>query len=365
MAKFAVTVETIEKTWPHPNADRLELASVKGMAFQFGVPKDKYKVGDPVIYIPLDSVLPDPIIERLGARNFLAGKAKNRTKTVTLRGQISQGLVCPPEDLLDFTGIFRDEIEPGLDLTTQLNIVKYEPPEIFTTEGVLLPLPEGLGYYDIEGADRYPQIIDLLMDKRVQITEKMEGSNMTAFLREDGCKEVCQHGYLIGSFPEGDPRRDNPNTYVGAAQQGGLMKYLEEFYHERGTEHRGPQVGLRGELLGPGVQGNIYKLKTHEVRLFDTKIGNQYMNAAVFEARFPAERRVPVIASNVILREWLESRTIQEASNGMSLLNPQVRREGIVIKPMIEEYVDFGDGHTQRLIIKQRSPIYLAKEKDE
>lgn len=98
--------------------------------------------------------------------------------------------------------------------------------------------------------------------------------------------------------------------------------------------------------------------------MFDIKIGGRYVAPDAFENWLPDPMvRVPVLAKGVTLREWLNGRGIQEASNGMSLLNPNVRREGIVIKPMTEEYVDFGDGHRQRLIIKQRSPLYLAKEK--
>ena len=98
--------------------------------------------------------------------------------------------------------------------------------------------------------------------------------------------------------------------------------------------------------------------------LFDAKLDGTYLNAKPFEELFAPQNRVPVIASGGILRDWLAGRTLQEASNGMSLLNPKVRREGVVIKPMVEESIDFGDGCLQRLILKQRSPEYLAKEGD-
>ena len=66
---------------------------------------------------------------------------------------------------------------------------------------------------------------------------------------------------------------------------------------------------------------------------------------------------VPVLHVGT-LREWLDGKTIKEASNGESELHP-VLREGVVIRPLEEQRDDkFG-----RIIIKQRSPEYLAKSK--
>ena len=68
--------------------------------------------------------------------------------------------------------------------------------------------------------------------------------------------------------------------------------------------------------------------------------------------------------TGITLGDWLNGRTVQEASTKASCLAHMTLSEGIVIRPWREEkYVDFGDGRPQRLIIKQRSPEYLAKEK--
>lgn len=351
MATFRVDMARIAEVKNHPTGDRLDLAKVEGIGFQFCVGRNEYKVGDTVVYFPIDAVLPDQIADGLNIRNFLAGPQKSRVKTVKLRDQISQGLVCKP------SAVFPEgtEVPPvGTDVAALLGVTKYEPPEVFVAGARLLPLPEGLGYYDIEGAERYGAVVDLLMDSLVYITEKAEGSNSSTVMMPDGMVNVCQHGYLIAV--DGGAT----NTYMEAAKRGGHLEILDSL--QTGELQ---MVALRGELLGPNIQGNIYKLPKHEIRLFDVKVGGRYMGPEEFEATVPdSGKRVPVIAKGVILREWLAGRTLQEASNGMSLLNPQVRREGIVIRPMVEQYVDFGDGRKQRLIIKQRSPIYLAKEKD-
>jgi RNA ligase (TIGR02306 family) len=351
MSLFAVTIERIEKVWAHPDADRLDLGSVEGLAFQFCIGKGQYKVGDTVVYIPVDAVLPDALIDRLDLRNMLAGAQRNRVKTVQLRGQISQGLVVRPESVLP-----EEMPVPAVktDITELLGVTKYEPPEVFIPGGKLIPLPDGLGVYDIEGADRFAQVVEMLMDKPCYITEKVEGDNTALVHLLSGETVTCQRGYIIQME---DASTHNP--YEKAFVLCGFLDTLNTL-----TEIReNTLIALRGELLGPGIHKNIYGLTDLEVRLFDIKIREIYLNPDELEALIPPRLRVPVISKGSTLREWLAGRSIQEASNGMSLLNPNVRREGIVIKPMVEEYVDFGDGHRQRLIIKQRSPLYLAKEK--
>lgn len=80
MSFFGVTIEKIGTVVNHPNADRLDIATLQGRSFQFIVQKGLYKSGDKVIYFPVDSVLDDWVISRLGLdgkfnrtifRNFL------------------------------------------------------------------------------------------------------------------------------------------------------------------------------------------------------------------------------------------------------------------------------------------------------
>lgn len=343
MAFFAVTLEKIAQITAHPNADRLEIATLVGLGFQFCIRKGEYQPGDSIVYFPIDSLLPPPLINTLSVGNMLAGAAKNRVKTVQLRGQISQGLVCRPETV---------NVDPAQnnDLTQLLGVTKYEPPELFIPGAILHPLPHGLGVYDIEGADRYVAVLELLLDLPVLITEKLEGTNHATVKTAMNDKVVCQRGNLIVELPEVE------NTYWKAARTLGLLDLLEQI-----PAQLGEIVALRGEMIGPGIQKNIYGCKRPEVRLFDVKVGHKYLDAEDFLQQIPPQLRVPVLNAGQTLRQWLAGRTLQEASNGKSSLSEHAR-EGIVVRPMHEMYVDFGDGHPQRLILKQRSPLYLAKE---
>ena len=347
MSTFAVVQKKISKISPHTNADKLELGQVEGMTYQFVVQKGLYKVGDEVVYFPIDSLLPQELIQQQGIANFMAGKEKNRIKTCRLRSEISQGYVAPVSSIKQY---LKTDILPE-DLTTTLGIVKYEPPEIMTHSGNLVRLPEQVYVYDIEGCDQFPDIVEKLMDKKVFITEKLEGSNMATAVDMGNKIYVCQHNYAIENLPDHEE-----HTFWQIAKNEGIIDALYRLQ----TLFPNSTLTIRSEALGPGIQGNLYNFKKHTTRIFDVEINRR---AVEFPELLPLlekiglkDKFVPVIASNITLREWLNGRTLQQASNGRSTLIDKIR-EGIVIKPMKEQYiVGFG-----RLFIKQRDPLYLDK----
>jgi len=362
VAFFGVTKEIIEESKPHPNADRLDLTKVTGMSFQFVTGKGTYKPGDLVLHFPLDSLIPDGLAEKLGVKGLLAGKDKNRVKTVRLRSELSMGLLGSFEKLLPEEKRklrFKTEEDEGKFFANHFGVTKYEPPITAVKGGIhggnLGGLPCNLGIYDIEGADRYAEALAELMDQRVWITEKVEGTNGSwtySVLDQKFYANTRKHTVL--------PSEDVPKPpYWKLGEMQGLFQLLENLTHSATTH-----VTLYGEVLGGGIQGNIYRLKEPKVLLFDIKVDNLFIRSYDF---FTLKRRysfesVPLIEKDVVLREWLDGRTIQEASNGVSFLGDgNTRREGIVIKPSDERYSPLLHG---RLILKQRSPEYLLKEKN-
>jgi len=351
MATFKVEALKLSKVYKHPNADRLELGQVEGMSFQFCIPKDVYTVGETVVYFPIDSILPQEFIKQQNIANFLAGKDKNRVKTVALRKEISQGYVAPLKSVLDYLKV---ETLPD-DITSAMGVVKYEPPEVMTSTANLVRLPEHVYMYDIEGCDRFPDILNRLLDKRVVITEKLEGSNFGTSINPEGIVVVNQRQYAIENIPDKEE-----HTFWKIARQEGIVDMIT-------TLHRlypNQTVTIRGEALGPKIQGNYYGFSKYTVRVYELEIDGKAvaykdLNDVLLKANLVEGWKrlfVPILAENIILRDWLGTKTIQEASNGTSLLIDKLR-EGIVIKPMEEEYVDgFG-----RLFLKQRDPIYLDK----
>jgi RNA ligase (TIGR02306 family) len=346
MAFFGVTVEEIGSVAPIPGADRIEVAQLRGKDFQFVIGKGAFAPGDRCLYFPIDSVLPGPLAEALGVAGKLAGKDKNRVKTVKLRGQISQGIVAPtslvPGELLS---------QGEGALTTHLGVTKYDPPEIVCQDATLVELPDGVSVYDIEGADRYTTQAALLFEGDVMVTEKVEGSNFSVLVRPDGTLLVNQRTKTIV------PREGAEHTFWKIAREHRVL----DFVRALAGKYPGLSVNVYGEALGPGIQGNLYKLKGHEVRFFDIRVGYNWLSSQEFlgaVASFyerPDDVLAPVLHRGP-LASWLAGRSIKEASNGRSQL-ADVLREGVVIRPAVERQIpDFG-----RLLLKQRSPEYLAK----
>ena len=351
MAFFGVTIEEIGTLSPIAGADSIDCATLKGITFSMVVKKGQYNVGDKVVYFPLDFLIPDEVLKTIGLfdekqnKGRLSGKTGNRVKTMTLRGCLSQGVVAPLSILPDPT-----ETNPEA-LTAILGVTKFEAQPVICQNATLLPLPSGLSAYDIEGCERFGDILNTLQDKEVVITEKLEGTNFS--ITWDATLQklfVNQRNFTI------EEKEGEKHTFWKVAEDMGLVREIESY-----GKHYNKTVTLYGELIGPSVSKNIYQLKQTDVRFFDLKVNGEFLSHNLFThfvehyVKLP-QKIVPVLFVGK-LSDFLNGKTVQEASNGTSVLFP-VLREGIVIKPTIEENI-YGFG---RLILKQRSPQYLNKE---
>ena len=349
MAFFGVTKEKIASIIPCPNSDFLDICRLENLSFQFVVKKDQWKVGDECLYLPVDAIVPETILEQIGLKGKLSGKNKNRVKTIELRKQISQGIIIPTS----FIDGLADSSQEAI--TKFLGIEKYEPEEIIEASCRLLPLKLGLSPYDIEGCERFPITFARLMDIPVVISEKLEGRNSSiSYDWRDKKIYVNQKNFTILEL------EDKTNTWWNVFRKNCLIEKMEQIYLEvaklKGTDE---YLTIYGETIGPAIQENIYKLKTHSFVCFDIKYGNRYLGWEDFKNITKAfdVTTVPILAENMTLKAWLDGKTIYDASNGKSLLFDTLR-EGVVIKPVDEEYSEELRG---RCFLKQRSPKYLAK----
>lgn len=350
MSTFAVELRKIAEIIPHHNADRLALAKVEGLDYQFVIPKDVYQVGEPAIYFPIDSLLPLPLIEKLGLVGRLSGAAKNRIKTVRLRGEISQGIVGKIAEIQELLPSGIEDLSQ-INLTEVLGVTKFEPEPIICLDGTLVRLPEGVPAYDIEGCDRFVSVANEIMEVPVWISEKLEGTNFSVTVRVDGTVFVNQRNH---SILEVDGKE---HDFWRVARKQGLIDAAKEMLAVLTAK----QLTLRGELVGPRIQKNLYRLKDLQVFIFDVLVDYAYVEVArlfSLAKQFGLEQSlVPTLAYDVILRDFLNGQSIKEVSNGTSVL-ANTTREGIVIKPMQEMTSEMLGG---RLVLKQRSPVYLAK----
>jgi len=343
MSEFSVKVVRIEQLLNIEGADVIELAKVNDCGYQFVVKKGDFQIGDLAVYFPLDALIPQWILEKMGLwkddKGLLSGSDGNRVKTIKLRGQISQGLLAS-QNVFDAKLVF------DADLTQILGVEKYEPVPIFSKGANLRKLSPELSKYDIENAEKYPHVLDKL--RLVVITEKLEGSNFSYLLRKDGSTALCSRNYVLTDY------QDN-HIWALALKSEGIHDKLQAVLDANHSEF----VALQGEIVGTGIQGNIYHLNEHRVYAFDIIADGQYIDALDFRSFCDTYsiRQVPHLHTGY-LDEFLNGETLQGASNGNSLICPTLR-EGIVVKPFIESWhSDIG-----RLILKQRDPIYLSKQK--
>lgn len=302
MSELVVQVTTIDDLRSHPNADALEIATVKG--WQVVVVKDKWQVGRRAVYFPPDTVLPQEVSDRFGVTKYLS---KGRIRCTKLRGEPSFGLVVEP-----------DENWPvGADVAVHYGATKYEPPAPASPDA--LPdhplFPE---YTEIENLRNYP---DVLIDgESVVLTEKVDGTN-------------ARIGLIEGEIMAGsrELRRKEPQDYASSHYWFPLTVPGVRDLLESQREHR--QVVLFGEVFGSKIQHVNYGLKdTIAFRAFDLMIDGRYLDYEPFTevmVQF-AIPTMPVVAMGEYSLDF-----VRRHAGGKSLL-AEHGREGVVVRPLKE-----------------------------
>lgn len=341
MRKMA-TIRKIDETRPIPDADAIECAVIGGWTVV--VKKGEFKIGDLAVYCEIDSWIPTelaPFLSKGKEPRVYNGVSGERLKTVRLRGQISQGLLLPIE--VAFPGSDREFwwSQVDTDVSERLGIQKWEAPIPAQLAGqVRGNFPTAIPKTDQERCQNLKKEINAAIDAGLEfeVTEKLEGSSCTMYLDLEGEFHVCSRNL--------DLKFDENNTFWKVAK-----KYdVENELRAAGA----PGYAVQGELIGPGIQGNIYKLTDFEFRVFDVY--------NVQEGRYltPGERAVFVsnlgLSHVPILRTRMKLLPVQgtlELAEGKSVLNDKQEREGLVFK-------EINGGMTFKAISNQ----YLLKSKD-
>ncbi len=357
MSSFAVEVIKILNIIPHPNADRLEIAQIKG--WQCIIGKGTQKIGDLVVYIPIDSILPTELEERL----FKDSKVKlsgHRIRTIKLRGAISQGMIASFEQL----GI--PSYSENTDLAKILGITKFEPIERLTTRGGKVVSrknsnPNFSKYTDIENYKNYPNGFG--PDDEVVVTEKIHGTNFRAgcvrCVADTWWKKILgffnwlpEYEFVFGShnvqLHNGNPLKCEVacnNVYKKAVEKYKLREILE------------PGEVIYAEIYGYGIQdGYNYGCGPGEFGMvvFDLMLDGQYQNTSNLIA-FCETRGF--IMPPILYQGQFDLNKIKGLTIGNSVLVPSQKvREGVVIKPIKESMAYFG-----RKVLKLVSDEYLLQ----
>ena len=335
MRKLA-TIRKIDALRPIPDADAIECAVIGGWTAV--VKKGEFKAGDLAVYCEIDSWIPHvlaPFLSKGKEPRVFDGIAGERLRTMKLRGQLSQGLLLPLDHInAKFYGnalvisndneIF-DVLKEGNDVSELLGIIKYEAPIPAQLAGEVKGMfPGWIQKTDQERVQNLTEEFDYwLREQHVwEVTEKLDGSSMTVYLR-DGEFGVCSR-----------------NLELKPSETNSLWKVAVRNDLELKLRRANRNLALQGELIGEGIQGNPYKQKGQEFFLFDIYDidASKYLTPAERNA-FVEEhdiKHVPVLAFGAELWDTLGINSIDnilkfaEGKSVMGMIGCE--REGLVFK---------------------------------
>lgn len=330
ISRKLASIQVVKDIIPIKDADTIEVVRVLG--WNVVVKKGEFKIGDKVVYCEVDSLFPEkPEFEFLRKVNF-------RIKTIRLRGVYSQG-ICFPLSILP-EGIYKE----GYDVTDILEVSKYEPPIPVDLAGEAKgSFPSFLPKTDETRIQCLENILTKYLGTLSYYSEKLDGTSSTFYLNE-GEFGVC--GKNIEWL------NSEKNTYWQMARKYDIEKKLRSV---------GKNIAIQGEIIGEGIQRNKYKLGKNERRLyiFNAFDIDRYTYLSFHDfielIRDLNLETVPILDSNFKLSNDIDYLT--ELSKGNSIINPKVRREGIVIRPLFEK-TDMALG---RLSFKAINPEFLLK----
>lgn len=320
MRKLA-TIRRIDELNPIEGADKIEVATVGG--WKVVAQKGLYNVGDLAVYFEIDSFIPTTVAPFLTKPSHYPkvfnGIEGERLKTVKLRGQLSQGLLMPLQEI-PCEEVGGPAYYDGQDVTELLGIQKWEAPIPAQLAGqVRGNFPTEVPKTDQERVQNLKkELAQYVADGDVwEITEKLDGSSCTYYLDLEGTFHVCSRNL--------DLKFDENNSFWKVA----VANDIENKMRNRNLNG----YALQGELIGEGIQKNRYELKGQEFYLFD-----------VYNVRegcylTPAERRqisidldikhTPVTVEEFVIEQTVDQ-LLQMAEAKSELSNAD--REGIVFK---------------------------------
>jgi len=316
MERKLASIQKIISLDPIPEADKIEKATVLG--WEVVVEKGIHKVGDLVVYFEIDSLLP----KKSWSEFLFRDKDKSdryRLKTVKLKGQVSQGLIVPLSILSveqnNNNGI--QEWQEGEDITDLLDIKKYEPYIPANLQGVIKStFPYFIPKTDEDRIQTIPIILTKYRGQMCYVTEKIDGSSMTVYLR-DGEFGVCSRNI--------DLKESDENAYWKKAREIKLENKLKKLQGN---------WALQGELCGQGIQKNIYQMKTTEFLIYNMFNIDKHSYLSFMDMLFYCTdmglSTVPIISTHFMLDGDVQK--FVSLSKGNSILNKKVKREGIVVR---------------------------------
>jgi RNA ligase (TIGR02306 family) len=410
MSTFTCPVVRVASVEDHPNADRLNLVRLDGLGYtcisgklEDGSPR--YKTGDWVVYIPSAAILPEYLLKEMDfwdevkGKGTLAGSDGNRVKPLRLRGIFSEGVLYPATvNVIDSAemvpdGYFRRYWQIGLgentgklilrilrentvadiaghDVSDDLGITKYEPPIPVHMAGEVANLFDHTVKYDFERLESVPDIFE--PGEPVVATEKLHGTfcaivyvpglNHQEMFGSNG--EIIVHSKGLGAsgLAFKNNEANDGNLYVKALRKL-LSEDLEAKLKEVSRFGGGAPVFIMGEIFGRGVQDLHYGTKEPEFRIFEIRVGHEYLPRDQFgfghldsQTRYGGTLGFDAVP--VLYHGPFDLAQLELVRDGKTMLAGDNIREGIVVRSATEARHEIHG----RKICKMISPDYLTRK---
>jgi len=376
MSELLAETVRITKIIPHNNADRLEIATIKG--WPCIVPKGQYKEGQMVVYFPPDTIMPYSLHAFLNITNYCASLPKSmnttsrRVKAVRLRGIPSYGVVITTKQCVDYFEKYMAEtstisvpyfvscmLRPGFNVAKWFQLDKWQPMIRCNEGNAAKEHPRFYKYTSIEHWRNYPNVLH--ENEQIIITEKIHGTNCRLGFIED----TDEHGNQTKVIMAGSHKVRRQRFHTKPNGEEVECLYWQPFtWHPRlrdmllRIDEDNPlasSIMVYGEIYGRGVQNLHYDATSEKkFRVFDIAIDGYYLNydEMLFYLDTYKIPFVPVLYVGPYSPEIVERYTV-----GNTLLTTDKHiREGCVIKPIKErDHPKIG-----RVILKSVSVDYLS-----
>lgn len=333
------SIQVIDKLTPIEGADKIEQATLVDLGWSFVVKKGEFKPGDKCVYFEIDSILPEKAeFEFLRPRKF-------RIKTIKLKGIISQGLVIPVPDGMQ-------NIPVGTNITDAMGVKKYDPQ---VQEEAALSIPKHRSkvmqylmqfkacryiYLKLNSQEKgnWPGFAASKTDEeRIQncakivldhfneewyITEKSDGQSGTFFTYDRRVCGIKRRAFGVCSR----------NIWLKTKHSCNYWDIAEKYDLERKMKAYSQPVVIQGEICGPKIQKNKYRLKELDLFVFNVYIGGKMLSVDDMEAfcKINGLRSV-----HIITKSFIPAHVIATDINGIS-----------DIRTVVNYFIDMAIGNT-------------------
>ena len=374
-----VHIEKVVEKRDIPNADNIEVVTVLG--WEVVVKKsDNIKVGDLVVYIEIDSIVPSiPEFYFLEPRRY-------RIKTIKLKKQISCGLIIPLEFIdgkyylphqYRMDSAFPALVNEGDDVTKFFGVTKYDPQ--LKEESDLVeqkksnPIHKYLLRYkwyrdlfkkakgwpswvlktDEERIQNLPSILERNANEAVYVTEKLDGQSASYTIRIKSIFNFFKKYDFYTCSRNIGFKKVSKNNYWSIAQSLDIENKMKKY---------GAELTIQGEIVGPGIQKNKYNLTELQFWVYNIHGITQDIHCGYYHIKDICAKlglqMVPLIYIG-LLKDFAKTvPEIVEKSKGDSVLLKRPR-EGIVVRTLESRTGQRPDS------FKVISPDFLLKEEAE